>query len=607
MVQKTSHKKTEDKLTSRQRLVSLWRVAKISYRAAPSILYLRLISAVLDSVLPLATTFFAAQTTTELARAYSGQAGAGEAAIIYVLLTAGLGVVTTIWSNVESYVSRLARYKLQATISDQLISHFLELDFWRYDDKDTADLLDKSRKFSIFFTYVFDTLGSIISGAIGLVTSIVALLFVSWWVALILVVAVLPGLIIQYKLSKQRVEHWSKNMDARRKSGYIEWQLTQIDHIAELRLYGLVNYLMKLRQRYRDKDEKQQIQIERQFIGKELLASIIEAVAEVVALIYITLQIIAHTQPIGQFLYVQQVVSRGLGSMRSVVRSFINIDEDIANLFAYDQFMELAGQKDGQRSLKKSLDTIELHDVSFTYPQAKKETLHNISLTVSANQHIAIVGENGAGKSTLVKLLLGLYQPTRGELLINGISTRNLNLESWHKQVSVLQQASVQFDYVVLRDNVTLGDVSRPFSKQRYTKALEYAEAAEFISALPKKDATYISQWMEDEDGDAGTELSGGQRQRLALARNFYRDSPVVILDEPTSAIDALAESRIFKRLFEEKNKTIITISHRLSTVRRADVIYVLEDGKIVEQGTHKELVKKKGAYYALFESQLTD
>lgn len=600
-----SDKKETKKLTARQKWASLFRVAAISYKAAPSILYLRIISAVLDALLPLITTFFAAQTTSELARAYNGEAGAGNMALIYVGLTALLGVITTAWSNIERYISRMARYKLESVVNDRLIDKFLALDFWRYDDKDTADLLDRSRKFSNFFTYVFDTVGSILSSVITLITSVIALLFVSWWLALLLVVAVLPGIFIQYKLSKQRVEHWSKNLGNRRKMNAIDWQLTDHKGIAELRLYGLVRHLMSLRQHYRDQDEKVQIRIERSFIGKELLASVIEAAAEVVALIYITLRIIGHTQPIGQFIYVQQIVSRGLGSMRSVVQSFINIDEDIANLFSYNEFMELPAYTRGTKKLAHSPNSIEMHNVSFHYPHADTPVLQDVSLRITKNQHVAIVGENGAGKSTLIKLLLGLYTPTQGSVLVDGISTKDLQLESWHKRVAVLQQSTTSFTYATVRESVLLGDITKPLSRQRYKDALASAEATEFVSKLHKKDDTYTYPWMEDDDGESGQSLSGGQYQRLDLARNFYRDSPVVILDEPTSAIDALAESRIFKRLMDEKHKTIITISHRLSTVRRAEHIYVMEHGKIVEEGTHDELVKVEGAYYRLFESQL--
>ena len=143
------------------------------------------------------------------------------------------------------------------------------------------------------------------------------------------------------------------------------------------------------------------------------------------------------------------------------------------------------------------------------------------------------------------------------------------------------------------------------YQKERLNRALEQAEAVSFIDKLPKGKDSYVSRWMESDDGTQGTDLSGGQWQRLALARNFYRDSPVVILDEPTSAIDALAESRIFNRLFRQKDKTIISVSHRLSTIKKADVVFVLEDGRIVEQGSHQDLIDKQGAYYKLFASQL--
>lgn len=599
------HVKPEAKLTGKQRAAALLRVGKISYKAAPSILHLRIVSSILDSVLPIATTFFAAQTTTELTRAYNGEAGAGQAAITYVILTAVMGVITIGWSTLEGYISRMARYKLEAAVNDQLISQFLSLDYWRYDDKDTADLLDKSRQFSNFFVYMFDTLGSILTSFIGLVTSIVALLFVSPWLSLLLIAAVIPGLFIQYRLSKARTEHWSQNIESRRSLNFVSWQLTDIKSIAEIRLYGLARHLLDLRQTYRDTDEKEQIMLERRFIGKELLASVIESVAEVIALLYVVLQIIAHALPVGQFLFVQQVVSRGLSGMRSVTTQFMRIDEDLANLSAYDEFMTMPIQSRGEIKLLASPKSIEFQDVSFSYPHNDQRVLDHVSLSVTQGQHIAIVGENGAGKSTLINLLLGFYMPTKGKVLIDGNSTQQLDIEQWHGYVGVLQQASNSYDYAVAKDNVLLGDVSRPVSKKRYENAINDAEAKEFLDKLPKKDKTYINQWMEDADGTPGVALSGGQMQRLSLARNFYRDSPVVILDEPTSAIDALAESRIFKKLFALKGKTIITISHRLSTVRRADVIFVLEEGRVVEKGTHDQLVANKGAYYTLFESQL--
>ena len=189
--------------------------------------------------------------------------------------------------------------------------------------------------------------------------------------------------------------------------------------------------------------------------------------------------------------------------------------------------------------------------------------------------------------------------------MLDGVDLADIRVADWHRQLGVLQQDFTQYGFASARDNIVLGDVSKSVDEERLQTAMQQAEAREFLEKLPKGLDSFVHQWMEHEDGSSGVDLSGGQWQRLALARNFYRNSPIIILDEPTSAIDALAESRIFKRLFAMKNKTIVTVSHRLTTVQKADMIYLLENGAVVEQGTHAELVAKDGAYCRLFESQM--
>lgn len=593
------------KLSTRERVFGIARVARITYKASPLAVFVKVAGTIITSVLPIVTTYFAALTTTALAEAYAGDETAGGRAITYVIITALLGVTLTAWNSVEQYINQFVRYKINAAISDRMYEQFLALDFWRYDDKKTADLFDKSKQFANFFAYVFDSLASIFTSFIQLIAGLVALLLVSWWLGAILLAAVIPGVIIQFNLSRAQIKHWNENVETRRVKNMIEWNMFEIKNIAELRLYGLARHLLDLRMKLRDKDEKRRIEFERKFIWRQLGADVLEAAAEVTALVYTTLQIIAHTQPIGQFLYVQQIVSRALGGARSFVSQVSRIDEDIANLFDYNEFMKLPTGADRPRRLRSIPKQIELQNVSFHYPGSEQKVLRQVNLTITRGEHIALVGENGAGKSTLVKLLLGLYQPTEGTIVLDGVDLAEIQIADWHRQLGVLQQDFTQYSFASARDNVLLGDVSRPVNDERFNAALDAAEARSFLEKLPKGLDNFVHQWIEHDDGTSGVDLSGGQWQRLALARNFYRDSPIVILDEPTSAIDALAEARIFKRLFAMKDKTIVTISHRLTTVQKADVIYVLQDGKIVEQGTHAELVAGKGAYYTLFESQL--
>ena len=598
-------KKHEKKLTTKQLMAALWRVAGTTFRAAPTAVVVQLCGSVISATLPIITTFFAALTTTALAEAYAGDEAAGGRALTFVLVTAGLGVTMTAWTTIENYVTQMMRYRVEAAMTDRMYEHFLRLDFWRYDDKQTADMYDKAKQFAQFFPYIFDRLGNIVTQVITIVVSVAALAFVSWWLALIVIAAMVPGLIIQMRLSRASTNHWKENIETRRTQNMVEWQVLQPQLMAELRLYGVVRHLLDLRIKMRDKDEKTRIEFERKYLGKKFGADVIEAAAEVTSLVWITQQIIAHAQPIGQFIYVQQIVSRALSGANGLVSTISSIDEDVANLYEYQEFMSLPVPSGGKLALGGVPERIEFRGVSFHYPQAEQTVLDDVSLTIERGQHVAIVGENGAGKSTLLKLLTGLYQPTAGQVLLDGQPLRDYDIASWHKQLGALQQEFIKYGFASARDNVWYGDVTRPFDAARFDEALHKAEARSFVEKLPRGVDNYVHQWMEDDAGNKGVDLSGGQWQRLALARNFYRDSPIIILDEPTSAIDALAEARIFKHLFAEKDKTIITISHRLTTIEKADVVYMMKDGRLVEQGTAKELIAKKGEFYRMFESQI--
>ena len=593
------------KLTGRQYALAVWQVAGLTYRAAPLAVVLQLVSAVISATLPIVTTFFAAKTTTALAEAYAGNHAAGDQAILYVVVTALLGVGWTIWNSINQYVQQLMRYKVEAAMSDRMYEHFLQLDFWRYDDKNTADLYDRATDFARSFAWVFDRLSNVLTQFIAMLAGIIAMVFVSWWLGLILLAAVIPGIYIQLRLSRAQINHRKEHVETRRAKSMIEWNMLQPKYIGELRLYGIVRYLLDLRMALRDKDEKERIEFERRYIGKKLFADALETAAEVGALIFTVLQIIDRAQPIGQFLYVQQVVSRALSGAGSFVSQLSYIDEDLANLFDYQEFMQLPAGKGGNSILVKAPEVIELRNVSFQYPQSQKPTLHGISLTIKKGAHVAIVGENGAGKTTLIKVLTGLYLPTSGAMYLDGKSMKKIAIDSWHAQLGVLQQDYLSYGFASAKDNIYFGDVSGPLDSIRFEAALDRAEARAFLEKLPRGVDSYVINWMEHEDGTKGADLSGGQWQRLALARNFYRDSPIIILDEPTSAIDALAESRIFKHLFADKERTVITISHRLTTIEKADTIFMIKDGYLVEQGTHQQLVSLRGAYYHMFESQL--
>lgn len=599
-------KKSKKKLSLWEILWTFLSVAKLLWRTSPLAIIIQIFGAIITATLPLATTYFASLTTTELALAYN--TGESDRLLLYVITTIMLGVALSLWRIVQRYSDQLLRYKVEAVVADQMTERLHRLEFWRYDDVATVDMFDRAKRFSYSFPYIFSQIFQAMSSIISLIVGLWLISTISWWLGVLLIIAIIPGGVVQLKLSRLNTNHWRKNVDVRRKKSWIEYVLESPRNVTELRLYGIIDFLLKLRSKLRDKDKLQMIKYERKYMGWRFVGDIIQSMAEVVALVWVTLEIVAHRQPIGQFVLAQQMVGRVVGSADMLINIYDSMDEDLTNMVDYRRFIELPMEtlKPEQGiSLQQSID---VRHVKFHYHGSDKLVLKDVSLQIKLGQHVALVGENGAGKTTLLKLLTGLYQPVAGEILIDGRSLSEIHMVDWHKQLAVLGQEFIRYDFATANENVWYGDTSKPVDKSKLDQALSNAEATDFVAKLPKGGDTYVDKWMNSEGTDGkqkGVDISGGQWQRLALARNFYRDAPIVILDEPTSAIDAAAEARIFRHLFQQKNKTIISISHRLSTIKKADIIYFMQDGCIVECGDYQSLVEKRGEFYKMFKEQL--
>lgn len=243
---------------------------------------------------------------------------------------------------------------------------------------------------------------------------------------------------------------------------------------------------------------------------------------------------------------------------------------------------------------------INFNAVSFQYPNSEIEVIKNLNLEINPGEKIAIVGENGAGKTTLVKLLCRFYQVNKGAIFLNEENINDLKIESWYKNLGVLFQDFNIYPHLTVKENIHLGKSNEEFDFKRMIKAIQNVNADEFIKKYPKEYDQILSEKYA-----GGIRPSTGQWQKIAIARFFYRNSPVVVFDEPTASIDAISEAKIFKEIYDFfKDKTVIIISHRFSTVRNADKIYVLDNGQITESGTHKELLKLKGRYAEAFKIQ---
>ncbi len=243
---------------------------------------------------------------------------------------------------------------------------------------------------------------------------------------------------------------------------------------------------------------------------------------------------------------------------------------------------------------------IELKNISFHYPNADRNIFDKFSLKIKKGEKIAIVGENGAGKTTLIKLISRIYDPQKGEILINGIDLKNIKINDWYKNIGVLFQDYNFYGELTAKENIYIGKSIKPIDEEKILEAAKNADAHDFIMEYENGYDTIMSERF-----DGGIRPSSGQRQKIAIARFFYRNAPVAIFDEPTSAIDAMSEYRIFNRIYKFfENKTVVIISHRFSTVRNADRIIVLHNGEITEEGSHEQLMKNKGRYFTAFSKQ---
>jgi len=242
---------------------------------------------------------------------------------------------------------------------------------------------------------------------------------------------------------------------------------------------------------------------------------------------------------------------------------------------------------------------IEFKNVSFRYPNTSRYILRNFNLVINPGEKIAFVGENGAGKTTVIKLLLRFYDVSEGEVLINGVNIKNVDLNKWYALVGALFQDFIKYQFT-FKENIYYGNKKENNNLELLKSAIKQSGADIFVKDLPDNYDQVVGKMFE-----GGIDLSGGQWQKLALARAFFKNAPILILDEPTSAIDAKAEYEIFERVQKlQKDKTVIIISHRFSTVRNADRILVLNGGKIIEEGNHTDLIKLSGLYAELFQLQ---
>ena len=429
------------------------------------------------------------------------------------------------------------------------------------------------------------------------------LLSLHWTIAVVLLAAAIPGTLLRLKYSQQLYMWQRKSTPAERQSWYYQLLLTGVEYAKEIRLFDLGALFI---QRYRAL--RQVLRLEKSFLTwrralAELFSQCASTLAIFGALAYTAYRAMQGAITLGDLVMYYQAFQRGQAYLGEILSGLASMYEDslfLTNLYEFLDLQPRVVEPLSPRALPQPMQRgIMFKNVRFSYNGSERTVLGDVTLTIRPGEHIALVGANGAGKTTLVKLLCRLYEPASGQITMDGIDLRELNLASLRRDISVVFQDYAHY-YLSARENIWLGNVSLARDDARIAVAAHAADADSVISKLPQGFETRLGKWFDD-----GQELSVGEWQKIALARAFVRDSQIIVLDEPTSALDAFAEYEVFQKFRQlAVGRTTILISHRFSSVRMADCIYLLNNGRIAEAGTHEQLMSLGGEYARMFERQ---
>jgi ATP-binding cassette, subfamily B, bacterial len=576
------------------------------WQAAPGWAIARLIILLLQGILPLASLYLTKLIVDVLAASVnnSNKTAVFKELLFLLALVAVVTIVTSICHSLGEMVDAAQSQRVVDYVESTLYRQAMVIDIEFYETPHYLDILQRAQRAAPYQPVeILGHLTLFMQNAISLVAMVGLLLSLNWMIAGILFSASIPAMLVKFKYAGKIYRWYRQKTEVERRASYFAWILTSDTLVKEIRLfdYGLVfiERFLKLKNLL----YKEKLRIIRNRSLANLAVQIISGLMILTAYGFIVYRTVQGTLQLGDLVLYHQAFQRGQQSLTQLITNLSKLYEDNLFLANLNEFLELKPkliQPTNPQPVPKPIQHgIMFKDVSFSYPGTSRIALQNISLTIKPGETIALVGENGSGKTTLIKLLCRLYDVTQGSITIDGVDLRQIEPKTLHRQISAIFQDFGRYN-LSARDNIWLGDIELVPEDEKILAAARRSGADEVIQSLK-----YGYQNILGKQFGNGEELSGGQWQKIALARAFLRDSQIIILDEPTSAMDPKAEEKVFNKFRELiENQAAILVTHRLSTVTMADCIYVMSRGSIVERGTHQELMALKGIYADLFATQ---
>lgn len=589
--------RTFDPAPLRQGLALLW-------RSAPGWTTLQGGLLVLQGVIPVLALYLLKLIVDGVSAELAGPSHDPGRIVRLILIAGAVAAVAATLSTLSALVSEVQSLRLADRVNEMLHAKSVELDLEYYENPDFYDTLHRAQEDAPSRPgRIVAEVSQIGQGGLSLIAVAGLLISMNWILVVGLLGAALPGVLFKTRHSG-RLYAWNRrNTSVQRRARYLNTLLTGMEFAKEIRLFGLGQVF---RERYRELRRflrTTRLRLVTRHAIAALLAQLVAVAAVFASLLFISGRALAGAITLGSMVMYFGAFQRIQDLFRQLLDGLAGLYEDNLFLSDFTRFLQLrpkvvdsASPRPFPRPLQQG---IAFEGVSFRYPGTETDVLKDVSLQIRPGEHVALVGENGSGKTTLVKLLCRLYDPTSGTVRFDVTDLRELRVNDLRDELAVVFQDYARY-HLTARENIWLGNVSLPPESPRIEEAAHRTGADAVIAALPEGYETQLGRQFEK-----GAELSIGQWQKVALARAFLRDTQIIVLDEPTAALDPKAEAAVFEQFHAlAKGRTAILISHRLSTVRMADRILVMVDGRIAEAGAHAELLQRDGVYAELFQTQ---